>query len=95
MKNSLDNEFKSSKNSDEKRLKHSKSDNEEIKSGFNTKEIIEELFYSLFQGYQIGLKQSKKGSEFVFDYDEGFFYKYHDVSLNCVESYIYSPKWLN
>ena len=35
-----------------------------------------------------------KGSSFVFDYVEAFFFKYHDASLNCVGPYIDSPEWI-
>ena len=59
--------FISSGDSDGKRLMHSKSDNEEIMSDFYTEELIEELFQLLLHRYQVGLTQSIKGSEFVFD----------------------------
>ena len=42
----------------------------------------------------MGLEQSVKGSDFMFDYDEGLFYKYHMASLHYGGSYIDSPKWL-
>ena len=76
--------YTSSRDSDEKcekRPSDSKNDIKEIMSGFCTEEIIEELFYSHLQRYHIVLEQLMKGSDFVFDYDEGFFYKYHKVSL--------------
>ena len=47
----------SSKGSNEKRMKHSKSDNVEIMVGNDTDEIIEGLFDSLIQRYQFGLKE--------------------------------------
>ena len=43
---------------------HSKSDNKEIRSGSDTEEIIEELFHSLLQNYQVGSEQLMKGSNF-------------------------------
>ena len=53
--------FISAKDSDEIRNMHTKSNNIEIMMGNETDEIIEELFESLLQKYQEGLK----GSEFV------------------------------
>ena len=70
-----------SRNSDEKQLMHSKSDNIEITIGNNanrnynqklefmignnTDEIVHERFYSLLHKYQKGLEESMKGSDFV------------------------------
>ena len=48
---------------------HSKIDNREIRSGCDTKEITEELFHSLLQRYLVGLEQSIKGSNFLFDFE--------------------------
>ena len=54
--------FISSKDSDETRNMHTKSNNIEIMVGSETDEIIEELFKSLLQKYQEGLEESMKGS---------------------------------
>ena len=62
--------FISSKNFNDTRDMHSKSDNVEIMMGYNTNEIFEKLFESLLQRYQKGLEESVKGSDFVFDYVE-------------------------
>ena len=35
-----------------------------------------------------------KGSEYIFDRFDLFYYKLHKISLNCGKSYIDSPKWL-
>ena len=59
--------FFSSKDSEEIRTMHSKSDNIEILIGNETGEIIEDLFDYLLQRYQKGLEESMRGSEFVFD----------------------------
>ena len=48
--------FISSKDIDEERVLHSKSDNIEILSQDKGDEGIEELFESLFSRYQVGLK---------------------------------------
>ena len=59
--------FISSKDSDEIRTMHTKSNNVEIMMGTGTGEIIEELFKSFLQKYQEGLEESMTGSEFVFN----------------------------
>ena len=43
--------------------------------GNETDEIIKELFDSLLQRYQEGLEESTKGSKFVFDSVDLFYYK--------------------
>ena len=62
--------------------------------GNETDEIIKELFDSLLQRYQEGLRELMKGSQFVFDSVDLLYYKCHQVSLNRDGSYIDSPKWL-
>ena len=57
----------SSKDSDENRNMHKKSDNIEIMTGRETDDIIDKLFKSTLQKYQKGLEESMKGSEFIFD----------------------------
>ena len=34
------------------------------------------------------------GSEFVIDYVQLLYYKYHKINLNCGGSHIYSPDWI-
>ena len=86
--------FFSSKDSEEIRTMHSKSDNIEILIGNETDKVIEDLFDSLFQRYQKGLEEKMRGSEFVFDNVDLLHYKLHKISLNRGGSYIDSPKWL-
>ena len=86
--------FFSSKDSEETRTMHTKSDNIEIMMGSETDETIEELFESLLQRYQEGLEESMKGSEFVFDSVDLLCYEFHKISLNRGGSYIDSPKEL-
>ena len=74
--------FISSKDSDETRTMHSKSDNIEIMIGNETNEIIGELFDSFCQKYQEGQEKLMKGSAFVFDSVDLFYYKFHRTSLN-------------
>ena len=57
----------SSKDSDENRNMHKKSDNIEIMTGRGTVDIIDELFKSILQNYKKELEESMKGSEFIFD----------------------------
>ena len=59
--------FISSKDSDETRNMHTKSDNIEIMMGSETDDIVGELFKSLFQKYQEGLEESMRGRECVFN----------------------------
>ena len=87
--------FVSSKDdSDEIRTMHTKSDNIYILMGYETDEIIEELFKSLLQRYQEGLEESMKGSEFVFDSVGLLEYKLNKISLNRGGSNTDSPEWL-
>ena len=69
---------------------HSKSDNIEIMINGEADEIIKELFDSLKNRYQNNL-ESMKGCEFIFDYVHLFYYKCHEIILNCGASYIDSP----
>ena len=59
--------FVSSKDKDEERVMHSKSNNIEIMINDKADEAIEEPFQSLISRYQIGLETSMKGSDSVFD----------------------------
>ena len=93
--------FISSKDSDETRTMHTKSNNMEIMMGNETDEIIKELFEYLLQKYQEGLEESKgkeerktKGSDFVFDSVHLLLYKLDKISLNRGGPYIDSPERL-
>ena len=83
-----------SKDSDEIRIMHTKSDNVEIMTGSETDEIIEEVFKSLLQRYQEGLQESMRRSEFIFDSVDALYYDFNKISLNRGGSYIDSPEWL-
>ena len=56
-----------SKDSEESRIMHTKSDDIEIMIGNETNEIIEKLFDCLLQRYQKVLEDSMRGGEFIFD----------------------------
>ena len=84
--------FFSSKDSDENRTMHCKSDNTEILIGNKTNEIIQDLFNSIFQRYKKELEESMKGSEFVFDIAGSLYYKLHKIILQRGGSYIDHPE---
>ena len=86
--------FISSKDSNETRIIHSKSDNIEIMMSSETDGIIEELFESLSQRYRKALEESVKGREYIFDSIDILCYNLNKISLNRGVSYINSPKWL-
>ena len=85
--------FIPSKDSDETRTMHAKSNKVEIMIGSETDEIIKDLFESFLQKYQEGLEESMRGSEFVYDSVDVLCYL-NKVSLSRGGSYIDSPKWL-
>ena len=80
--------------SDETRVMHTKSDNEEIMNGSDTDEIIEELFKSFLQKYEENLQEKMKGLDFEFDRVNFLYYDFNKISINRGGSYIDSPKWL-
>ena len=80
--------------SDETRVMHTRSDNEEFMNGSDTNEIIEELFESLLQRYRENLQEKMRGSDFAFDGVNFLYYDFNKISINRGGSYIYSPKWL-
>ena len=86
--------FISSKDSDETRTMHAKSNNVEIVMGSETDEIIKELFKSFFQRCQERLEESMRGSDFIFDSVDVLYYDLNKISLSRGGSYIDSPKWL-
>ena len=60
-------DFISFKDSIETHTMHTKSDNIEIMISNETDKIIKNLFESLLQKYQEGLKKSMEENEFIFD----------------------------
>ena len=87
--------FISSKDSDETRIMHTKSNNVEIMIGIERDKIIKNLFKSFLQKYQEGLEESMRGSECGYDSVDTLYYNLNKVSLSRGGSYIDSPKWLN
>ena len=86
--------FISSKNFNDTRDMHSKSDNVETMMGVDTNEIIKKVFNYLLQRYQKGPEQSMKRSDFVFDYVESLIYIFHKIDLKRSGSYIEAPDWI-
>ena len=80
--------------SDETRIMHARSVNEEFMDGSNIDEVIKVLFKSLLQKYQENLQEKMKGSDFTFDGINYFYYDLNKVSISKGGSYIDSPKWL-
>ena len=80
--------------SDETRIMHTRSDNEEIMTGSDTNEIIKGLFESFLEKYEKNLQEKMKGSDFEFDGVNFLYYDFNKISINRGGSYIDSPKWL-
>ena len=80
--------------SDETRVMHTRSVNEEFMNGSDTDEIIKELFKSLLQRYQENLQEKMKGLDFAFDGVNYLYYDLNKISISKGGSYIDSPKWL-
>ena len=70
------------------------SDNEEIRSGNETNDIIKRLFKSFLTNYQNEEKILRNGSNFVFESVDLLSYHIHKTSLKRGKSYIKSPEWI-
>ena len=70
--------FISSKDVNEKRVMHSKSDSIEIMPYDNANEVVNELFESLLSRYQ---KISVRERDFIFDSVQLLHYKCHKISF--------------
>ena len=80
--------------SDETRIMHTRSNNEEIMICSDTSDVIKELFKSFLQRYQEGLQEKMRGFDFAFDGVNFLYYDFNKISINRGGSYIDSPKWL-
>ena len=80
--------------SNETRVMHTRSVNEEFMNGSDTDEIIKELFRSLLQRYQENLQEKMKGSDFAFGGANYLYYDLNKISISKGGSYIDFPKWL-
>ena len=70
------------------------SDNEEIRSGNETDDIIKGLLNSFLNNYQKEEIILRNGSNFVFESVDLLSYHIHKTSLKRGKSYIKSPEWL-
>ena len=86
--------FISSKDSNETRNMHKKSDNIEMMMCSETDDIIGEFFKSLLQKYQEGLEELMRCSKCIFDGVDLLYYNLQEISLKRGGSYIDSQKWL-
>ena len=80
--------------SDETRVMHTGSDNEEFMNGSDTDETIKGLFESFLQKYEENLQEKMKGSDFEFDGVNFWYYDFNKISISRGGLYIDSPKWL-
>ena len=70
------------------------SDNEEIRLGNETDDIIKELLKSFKNNYQEEEAILRKGSDFIFESVDLLSYSFHKISLKRGKSYIKSPEWV-
>ena len=68
--------------SDETRLMHPRSNAEEFMNGSEIEEIIESLYRSLLQNYNDNLQEKMKGSDFVFNGINYFYYDFNRISIS-------------
>ena len=73
---------------------HSKSNNKEIMIANETNETINELFESFLTRYHLGLEESMKSSDFIFDSNDGMYYNCNKINLNCCGLHIDSSGWI-
>ena len=70
---------------------HSKSDNKEIMINLKADKVIKKFLKSPLNRYQNNLEKLMKGSEFVFEYIQLFYYRCYKINPYCGGSYIDSP----
>ena len=86
--------FISSNDTGETRIIFVWSDNEEIRSGNETDDIIKELFKSFLNNYQKEEIILRKGSDFIFESVDLLSYNFHKLSLKRGKSYAKSSEWI-
>ena len=84
--------FISSKDTGEIRTFLVRSDNEEIRSGNETIEIINRLLKSFLSNYQNEEKMLRNGSSFVFESVDSLSYHIHKTNIKRGKSCIKSPE---
>ena len=86
--------FISTNDTGEIRTFYVRSDNEEIRSGNETPEIITNLIKSFLSNYQEEKKFLRSRSNFVFDSVDLLAVHIHKTNLKRGKSYIKSPEWI-
>ena len=86
--------FISSKDAEEERVMHSRSDNIKFTSYNDANEFVDELFESLSSRYPGNSETSMRGGDFIFDSVQLMYYKCHKVNFKRDGSYIDSPYWI-
>ena len=86
--------FVSSKDTGENHTIFVWSDNEEVRLGNETDDIIKKLFKSFLNNYQKEEIILRKRSDFVFESADLLSYSVHKISLKRGKSYIKSPEWV-
>ena len=86
--------FISSNGTGENRTFFVRSDNEEIRSGNETGDIINGLLKSFLSNYQNKQKILRNRSNFVFESVDSLSYYIHKTNLKRGQSYIKSPEWI-
>ena len=84
--------FISSKDFEETRIMHRKSNNVEMMIGSKTDKIMEDLFETFFAKISRKLRRINERNEFVYDSVDILYYNLNKVSLSRGGSYIDSPK---
>ena len=86
--------FISSNDTEETRTIFVWSDNEEIRSGNETDDIIRGFFNYFITNYQYEEALWRNGSGFVFKNVDLLTFNFHKISLKRVKSYIKSSEWV-
>ena len=86
--------FISSKDAEEERIIHSKSNNVKLKSYNDANVVFDKPFKSLHSKCQGKLETSMRRSDLVFDSVQLMYYKCHKINFKCGGSYIDCPYWI-
>ena len=86
--------FTSSKDAEEERIMHSRSDNIKFTSYNDANEVVDELFDSLRSRYHRNLETSMRWNHFIHDSVQLMYCKFYKVNFRCGGSYIDYPDWV-
>ena len=74
---------------------HSKNNIIEIMNYDEAEEkVVQQIFELILYRYHTSSGNSMTSSDFVFDYVEFLYYKFHKMNINRGESHIVSPDWI-